>query len=266
MILHFYFARRFLMSFLMLVFVFFALVTLVDMIEQARKFRHEEEVGLGEVIQLTLLNTPETMNQILPLIMILSTVVLFLGLARSSELVVTRAAGRSALRALLAPIAVALIIGGLAVTVFNPIAAATTNRYKELANHYRSNGTAAFSISGEGLWLRQGTPGEQTVIRALRANSDASILYDVSFITIEPSTGAPTSRIEASSAQLFEGAWALRKAKVWTFATGENPEASAETHDTLSLSSTLTLDRIQDSMGTRTSTSIWDMPQLISQL
>jgi lipopolysaccharide export system permease protein len=266
MILHFYFARRFLMSFLMLVFVFFALVTLVDMIEQARKFRSLDEVGFAEIFQLTLLNTPQTMNQILPLIMILSTVVLFLGLARSSELVVTRAAGRSALRALLAPVAVALIIGGLAVTVFNPIAAATTNRYKELANHYRSDGAEAFSISSEGLWLRQGSQIEQTVIRASRANGDASILYDVSFITFEPNNGAPTRRIEASSAQLFDGEWELRKAKVWTFVTDANTEASAEYHDTLALGSTLTLDRIQDSMGTRTSTSIWDMPHLITQL
>jgi lipopolysaccharide export system permease protein len=266
MILHFYFARRFLMSFLMLVFVFFALVTLVDMIEQGRKFRGEDEVGLAQVIQLTLLNTPQTMNQILPLIMILSTVVLFLGLARSSELVVTRAAGRSALRALLAPLAVALIIGGLAVTVFNPIAAATTNRYDALANHYRSNGTAAFSISSEGLWLRQGSQIKQTVIRASRANSNASILYDVTFMAFEPKTGAPTRRIEASSAQLLEGEWELRKAKEWTFAEGTNTEASAQYHDTLSLVSTLTLERIHDSMGTRTSTAIWDMPKLIAQL
>ena len=119
MILHVYFARRFAMSFLFLTGVFYALVVLVDLIEQTRKFS-DLGVSLQQRIGLTFLNAPETINQILPLIMILATVVLFLGLARTSELVVTRASGRSAMRALLAPVLVSLIIGGLAVTMLNP--------------------------------------------------------------------------------------------------------------------------------------------------
>ena len=264
MILHVYFARRFAMSFLFLTGVFYALVVLVDLIEQTRKFS-DLGVSLKQRIGLTFLNAPETINQILPLIMILATVVLFLGLARTSELVVTRAAGRSAMRALMAPVLVSLIIGGLAVSMLNPIVAATSKRYAVLAETYRSGGASALSISSEGLWLRQGSPSGQTVIRASRSNADASVLYDVTFIAYARD-GGPVRRIEAESAALGTGEWSLRQAKVWPLVSGLNPEANAASHEILKVPSTLTLDSIRESLGTPSSISIWDMPHFINQL
>ncbi len=264
MILHFYFARRFAYAFLMLTAVFFALVALVDLIEQTRRFA-DYDVSLTDRIGLTLLHTPETINQILPLIIILATVVLFIGLARSSELVVTRAAGRSALRALVAPVVVALVIGGLAVTMLGPIVAATTKRYALLSENYRTGGRSAVLVSGDGVWLRQGGADGQTVIRAARSNSDASVLYGVTFLEYAPE-GGPQRRIEAASAALGDGAWALRDAKVWPLTGDVNPEASSETHAVLRVPSTLTLERIRETLGTLGGVSIWDMPAYIRQL
>lgn len=264
MILHFYFARRFALSFLFLTAVFYALIVLVDLVEQSRRFSNSD-VSFRERLQLTFLNAPETINQILPLIMILATVVLFIGLARTSELVVTRAAGRSAMRSLISPVGVALIIGGVAVSVLNPIVAATSKRYAVLSENYRSGGVSTLSISGEGLWLRQGDATGQTVIRATRSNADASVLYDVTFVAYAPD-GGPIRRIEAGSAALGNGEWSLRLAKVWPLVSGLNPEANATTHDILKLPSTLTLDSIRESLGKPSSVSIWDMRNFIAEL
>ncbi len=185
MILHFYFARRFLTGFVLISAVLFALLVLVDMVEQARRFG-SYDIGWQRIFGLTMLNTPATMNLILPLIMILATVVLFLSLARSSELVVTRAAGRSALSALQAPVMVAFIIGVMAVGMLNPIVAATAKRYVQVSENIRAGGASALSISHAGLWLRQGGVQVQTVIRALRSNADALVLYDVTLISSAP--------------------------------------------------------------------------------
>ena len=100
-----------------------------------------------QVLGMTLLHMPQTINMILPLIMILATVVLFLSLARSSELVVTRAAGRSALSALQAPIWVAFIIGVMAVGMLNPIVAATAKKYGQMTDSIRAGGTSVLSVS-----------------------------------------------------------------------------------------------------------------------
>ena len=264
MILHLYFARRFAVSLLVVTAVLTALVILVDLIDQTRKFS-EVEISFAQLGALTLLLLPETLDQILPLIVILGTVSLYLALARSSELVVTRAAGRSAMRALAAPVGVALIIGVFATTMLGPIVAATSKRYATLANNYRSGGISALSVSEDGLWLRQGGATGQTVIRAARSNADASVLYDVTFVAYARD-GGPARRREARSAALRDGAWSLRQAKVWPLVAGLNPEANAVVHELLTVESTLTLDRIRESLGTPSGVSIWDMNEFIAQL
>lgn len=264
MILHLYFARRFATSLLIIGSVVMALVMLVDLIDQTRRFA-DQGVSFGQRLGLTLLNAPTTMNEVLPLIMILGTVGLFVSLARTSELIVMRAAGRSAARAVIAPMTVALLVGIVATTTLGPIVAATSKRYVALTELYRSNGISTLSVSENGLWLRQGSVDGQTVIRAGRSNADASVLYDVMFVAYGPE-GGPVSRIEAASAAIQNGEWALRDAKVWPLKTGVNPEANATTHDVLAVPSTLTLDRIRESLGTPTGVSIWDMPTFIQQL
>ncbi len=264
MILHFYFARRFALAFLFLATVLFALVCLVDFVDQTRRF---SDLGLsvGQRLGLTFFNVPATMNQILPILMILSTIALFISLARSSELVVTRATGRSAIRALMSPVVVALMIGCLAVTVFGPFVAAASKQYAALSENYRSGGASTLSLSADGLWLREGSARGQTVIRAARSNADASVLYDVTFIAYAPGSG-PVRRIDAASAALSDGEWSLRKARVWPLVAGINPEANVVEHEILTQPSTLTLDRIRETLGTPASISIWDMNEFILQL
>lgn len=263
MILHFYIARKFLWTFLAIMAVFFAFLMLLDLVEQMRKFGGD--ISFGDVLRLTLLNTPEALYQILPLVMILSTIALFIGLARSSELVVTRAAGRSALAALVAPVTVAALIGTLAVAMMNPIVAATSKRYYDLRETYKNGGTQALSFGSEGLWLRQGDSSGQTVIRAARANPEATVLYDVSFVAYAPE-GGPTRRIEAKEARLAGGFWELSDAKVWPLTAGINPEANSAFHALLKVRSTLTQDNIRDSFGNPSAVSIWDLPNYISRL
>ncbi|XDA99604.1 LPS export ABC transporter permease LptG [Sulfitobacter sp. LCG007] len=265
MILHFYFARRFINAFLLLTVVLFALVAVIQFVDEARRFSDGDGVGFGQIFRLTLLSTPETINLILPLITMLATVALFIGLARTSELVVTRAAGRSAIRALFAPVAVALVAGGLAVTMLNPIVAAASKRHDELSERFKTGRASSFSISSEGLWLRQGGEDGQSVIRAWRSNADASVLYDVTIITYAPGLG-PVQRIEAESASLRDGAWHLRGAKSWPLEAGVNAEANAVETENLEIPSSLTLERIRENFGNPESVSIWDMPGFIDQL
>ncbi|MGB7270821.1 MAG: LptF/LptG family permease, partial [Albidovulum sp.] len=132
MTLSLYIARRFLQTFLIIFAGFFALLYLVDMIEQVRR-SGSDNYSVATAAKLSLLHTPGSVYGILPLIMVLAAIALFLRLARSSELVATRAAGRSALRTLLAPVTAALAIGAIAVAVMNPLVAATSKRYETLS-------------------------------------------------------------------------------------------------------------------------------------
>jgi len=263
MILHRYFARRFAWTFLATFGAFFLLMVLIDLVEQLRRFG--SDAPFSDLLQLSLLNLPQGIYRILPLIMVLSTVAMFLGLARSSEMVVTRAAGRSALRALVSPLIVTLIIGGITIGVFNPIVAATSKEFETREAALLSGGPSVLSISDGGLWLRQGNDISQTVIRADRSNLDGTSLQGVSFITFSPE-GGPTRRVEARTATLTQGAWDLTDAKAWPLDQGRVAERWATTHETLRIPSTLTADQIRDSFGVPSSIPIWELPRFIDRL
>ncbi len=264
MILHCYFARRFLAAFLGVFGIVLGLFVLIDMVEQTRKF-DSDTVGFVQILKLTLLNVPQGIYAILPLIVVISTLTLFLSLARTSEMVVARASGRSALRSLTAPVLMALILGAAAAGVLNPMVAATTKYYEVLSGQLRGEDVSVLSISREGLWLRQGGAEGQTVIHADRANLEGSVLFNTTFIAFGPD-GQPRERITAARAELIPGAWEVTQAKVWRLADSDNPERDAREWPRMQIPSDLTQEQIQDSFGTPASVPIWQLPGFIAQL
>src|SRR5690606_16781157 len=77
-----YSARRFLTTVGMVFLIFFGILLLIDMIEQMRRLSGTS-AGLADAFRLSLLNVPDTLYRILPLILIMGSVALFLALARS---------------------------------------------------------------------------------------------------------------------------------------------------------------------------------------
>lgn len=262
MTLDFYIARRFLRSFLQVFGIFLGVLTLIDLIEQIRRFSGTG-IGIAEALVLAVLNVPENLYRILPLLMILAGISLFLGLAKSSELVVVRAAGRSGLRFLLSPVATALAIGLFAVAVFNPLVAATSKAYDqrtaERVARVGGSGTAILSVSAEGLWLRQGDAEGQTVIRAAHVSPEGTELGDVSLHLFTPD-GSLKGRIEATRARLEPGQWQLDGAKRWDF-SADTPEAQAVVIDApLTLPTDLTPARLIEGLGSPSAVAFWDLP------
>ena len=262
MILDRYLARRFLWSFVATLAIFFGFFALADFVEQMRRFGGEAE-SAGQILALTLLNVPSGLYGILPLVVMIAAIAMFLALASSSELVVTRGSGRSALRALLGPAVVALLVGALAVAAANPIVAVTSREYESREARLRGE-ESVLAFSADGLWLRQAGREGPTVIRAERANLDGTVLSEVTFVTFG-ADGRPRERIEAASARLQGGRWVISVAKVWPLLAA-NPEAAAETHPTLTLPSSLTPDQIRDSFGDPSSIPIWELPAFIQRL
>ncbi len=261
--LHLYFARRYLFSFLAVLGAFFLMLALFDLLEQIRRFGGEG-VSLQGLLALTFLNVPKSVYRILPLITIIAAIFCFLSLSRSSELVVSRAAGRPVLASLAAPVAVAFLLGVVSVAFLNPIVAATLKQYEALAERYSQDGVSVLSISREGLWLRQGDAEGQTVIRAARANLNGTEIFGATFFSFDPS-GTPITRIEAERALLVPDAWDLTGVKVWPLEE-QNPERGAAEFATLSIPSDLTPNEILESFGEPAAVPIWEMPAFIERL
>lgn len=262
MTLQFYFARRFLMSFLGILAAFFGVLLFADIVENIRSIQ-VEGFGLRQATYLAVLQAPEKLYEIIPLITIFATVMLFLKMARTSELIVTRAAGRSAIRSLIAPVLVALMLGGIFVTVFNPIVATTSRLADEQRDDVR--GRSVLSLSQNGLWLRQATVDGQMVIHATAASQDGTTLYNTTFLSFDL-TGSPFQRIASSRAELVPGAWDLTGVKIWDLTADSNAEATAQTVAWQRVPTTLTLEEIRDSIGDPSAIPIWELPAFIARL
>lgn len=265
MILGLYFARRFLVSVGVVMLVFAGILLLVDVVEQIRRHAGSPDMSLGVALQLAALNLSGGIYRILPLVVMLGSVALFLGLARTSELVVTRAAGRSALRALVAPVVAAVALGGIALAVLNPLVAATSRAADDLGNAIsQGSSESLLMVSREGLWMRQAGADGQVVIRAARANSDGTQLFAVTFLSFA-ADGQPIGRVEAAEARLMPGRWVLSDVKEWDLSDA-NPETRARRAPSSEVPSDLTADRIRDSFNAPDAVAIWDLPAFIEGL
>lgn len=263
MILHTYYARRFLSSFAVVFGAFAAIAFLTGLIEQIGELSGRAD-GIWPLIWLALLKMPQTLYQILPLIVVLGSVTLFLSLARASELVVSRAAGQSASRALIGPSVVVLLIGMLAVAAGNPIVAATAKAYEARRAEISGEIGQVAAVGPGGLWLREGSPEGHRVIRAAHASQDGTLLSGVSLHLFDKS-GQPQSRIEAATARLGDSQWILTGTKSWPL-TAPAPERAAVTQQVLTLPSRLTAEGIREGFGAPSSMPIWELPGFIREL
>jgi len=265
MTLGLYLVRRLAASFGLIGAVFFGMLMLFEVVETVRRFGGGD-TPMGEIVWLSLLRVPATFYQILPLLTILSSMTLFLGLARSSELVVIRSAGRSAMRMLREPFLATLLFGALLVAGFNPIVAASTRAYQQRLQTLQSpDQLSQISLEGSAIWMRQGDARGQTVIRAQSVAPDGLDFSHVSFMLFARETGVPLVRIEAEQAHLEAGFWRLTNAKRWDL-LADNPERDAQRFETLEMASDLTGERIRESFARVGMVSIWDLPDFIAAL
>ena len=102
-----YILRGFLRAILAVFAVIALVIVLFTSVENLRRFG-ETGVGSGDVVRVTLLQAPEVLYQVFPLVLMLASLVTFLRFARTSELVVMRASGISALRLIAVPVVAAL--------------------------------------------------------------------------------------------------------------------------------------------------------------
>ncbi len=267
MILGRYLIRRLGQSFLLVFGVFAGMLVLLDMVEQVRRLS-DQQVGFVQILRLSLLNAPQTLYQITPLIVVLSTMSVFLSLSRTSELVVVRAAGRSGLRMLVLPVLATLVAGSAFVAVMNPLVAGTSREYERVLAQLRGTEASAVAMARDGLWLRQGLEGGQMVINAVGASTDGTVLRDATFLIFANDVedgGGVVRRLRAHEARLSPGAWELIAARDWDLGA-DNPEHRATSTARMTLPTDLTPSQIRDSFARPGAIPIWDLPGFIAAL
>ncbi|HWF65165.1 MAG TPA: LPS export ABC transporter permease LptG [Rhizomicrobium sp.] len=213
-------------------------------------------VGTPVVVGMAILQLPDLGQKMLPFAILGGSVFTFARLSRSQELVATRAAGISVWDFLVPPLAVAVLVGICAVTVFTPVSARMFSEFAGMEARYVKGEASQLSVSQNGLWLRQGNEKQQSMINALRVTDQGQHLEDV-IIFLYGAADHFRGRIDAKIGDLQNHAWLLKDAWV------SGAEGTPKYHDTYLLDTTLTPAQIQESFAAPDTLSFWDLPGYI---
>lgn len=245
------FARAILLSFAGVL----TLIYLIDVVELLRRAGDAKGGSTSFLAFLSLLRVPAVAEQILPFAVLFGSMIAFLGLSRKLELVVARAAGVSVWQFLMPPVLVALVLGLVTVTLYNPLSAAFKHRADGLETKLFGNAAGAASTS---LWIRQKSVDGQAVIRAESSSEQGSQLGAVSAFVFDRS-GRFQERVEAASARLRAGFWQMQDVRI--VAVGEEPRVS----ESYLLATNLTPEQVTQSFAAPDTVSFWQLARIRDQ-
>ena len=266
-----YVALRFLAYTLSAFLAVFALVVIVDLVELMRA-NDQGRASFADLLGMAFLHAPSVTITAAPFTILLSSMACFAVLARSSELVVTRAAGVSVWRLIAPALLVAATLGVIAFAVYNPIASALAARFETLEERFFERSSSRLSVSADGLWLRQAGQEGQIVIRARRAAGTIERLWDVTIFQFDKDDRL-SRRINARTAVLEDQAWRLNAVERWDLLEQADRDADAALLETVAVSTDemrlptdLTLNHIRDSFADPQTISFWKLPGFIAVL
>ena len=266
-----YVAWRFLIYLLCAFLAVFMLVVIVDMVELMRA-NDKGRASFVDLLGMAFLHAPSITITAAPFTVLLAAMTCFAVLARSSELVVTRAAGVSVWRLITPALLVAAALGVIAFTVYNPIASAFAARFETLESRFFDRSSSRLSVSSDGLWLRQAGQDGQVVIRARRAAGTIERLWGVTIFEFDKNDRL-YRRINARTAVLEDRAWRLNAVQRWDLLENADQDSEAALLETVAVSTDemrlptdLTVEHIKDSFAAPQTISFWKLPGFIATL
>jgi lipopolysaccharide export system permease protein len=263
MTLGLYFSRRFLRECFRVFLVVLLLVYVIDMLDHVARYTGRG-VSFIECMMLAAVRTPHIVGQALPLVIMLASLSFCVGLARSSEFVVTRAAGQSALKSISIPILCSMLVGIASTLAFEPGAARLDDQYRDIQRSVLGHAVKkSVALTDSGFWLRQKNDVGHTVINAKSSNTRGTFLSNVTVLNFDDA-GLATTRIRANSAYLQDDEWIFSSIKEWDVSGDTvNPEQAAITKPFLRMKTNITPDQILEGYPQPDTVSLWELPRTI---
>jgi lipopolysaccharide export system permease protein len=249
-----YFGLRFLNAVLAVFVSAMTLVAMIDFLEMLRRTGDMKDVSSLLVAKITAFRLLFVTERIIPFAVLVGAMACYLNLSRRLELVVARSAGISAWQFIAPALALALLIGTVATTVYNPISAALRERSVRLEDALFNGGGQ--QSSGGHFWVRQRSDDGQAIVSANVSRAQGIELGGVSIFRYDDA-GHFRDRIEAKSATLEAGYWRLDDVRI--SASGAPPTAL----DTYRLKTTLTPEQVRESFATPETVPFWQLSSYI---
>ncbi len=251
-----YFGMRFLTTLVAVLLGVFALIILLDYVEQMRRLGDDPKVSALLIAKISLFRVPQIGERILPFCVLIGAMSCFLGLSRRLELVVSRAAGMSAWQFTAPAVVVALGVGIIATTIYNPIAAVLQEKAKRMEAEISGNNAEGLQATVNGFWVSQRSDNGQSIINAAGSREQGVQLTKVSAFVFDQSNHF-LERVESTTASLQSGHWRLEDARI--YAPGAPPDERAF----YLLATNLTPEQVRETFSTPETVPFWQLPYFI---
>ena len=255
-----YLIKQTIVNFLFVLVVISAIIMMFDMIDVLRRVSGRHEVSLSFLVEFVIAKLPETIDKVIPFIVMISTMITFWRFSKTNEFVIVRAAGVSIWGVLTPVILAVFMIGTIWVMAINPISARMFELKETLDYRLSTDNPNAFLFSDKGMWIREAQKdGAVAVINAGSLNLQDKVLWlqDLSIVEIDDHSQIKR-RIEAFVATLENGYLNLKDVHIYK--SGQK----AEILNSMMYPTEMNLDRIKDNFIDPEAVSFWRLPEAIN--
>ncbi len=251
-----YLAASFFKTFLMLSGSFMGIVFIGTFLE---KFKTYTSVGIWKGLGLIMMELPEFIHPIIPLCIVIATMMTIWKFTRSSELVIIRSTGLSVWKFMAPLMIVTFLIGCFDVMVINPASIALNKQQEVLNYRYGLSTSSPFSLSEKGFWLKEKTDNEDYVIIYAEnvKQKENKLFLQNPIIYFLDDNHQFEKRIESTNGQLYEHTFHFKNA------TEIIPGEKIKEMDMFELNTSLSLDKIHETLSSSDQHSFWELPALI---
>lgn len=233
-ILFSYLNKIYLKNILLVLLIFLLLIFLIDFIEIYR--RASEKVNFNDnnnfitiLVYLTFLKSPNTLKNILPISILISSVITFIKWRQNNYFVIVRTIGISLKKTILPPCLVVLFLGLLSIIFLDPLANYSNYKYKTLeAKYFGYKVEESISLSKNGIWIRKKINDGFLIIKAQNITKNKNTLNNVEIFKFDTNNNF-VKKLIANTASLHENTLILKRGKNF------NPNIIKKSFDSFSI-------------------------------
>ena len=242
----------FLKIFLITSAIFLAIIFIMNIFEEITFFR-DPNIGIYKPILLTALNTPSSLYEIFPFIILISTQFLFIKLIENNELYIIKSYGINNLKILGIISTVAFFIGIFLILVFYNISSKLKFLYFDIKNEYTKDNKYLAVITENGIWIKDEINGKINLIHAL--GIEKNFLINVNITQFDSNYDFLKS-IDSKKVDITNKNWNLKKNLV-RFNNFETSEINQ-----IVFQSNFDLEKINTLFENLSSLTIWELKNL----
>ncbi len=200
-----YLSNLFLTKFILVSFVFFCIVIIVNFFEEIR-FAEKYDTELYYTIYLSFLNAPSMIFEMFPFIFLITVKFFYLNLNDSKELDVLNSNGVSNFKIIILLTTISLFLGIFLLFFYYSFSSELKSKYLDIKNSFSNSNEYLAVVNDEGLWIKEEIDQKLYIIHAEKFDkntlkkitiTEASKYYD-----IEKTIIAEKANIESINWQL----------------------------------------------------------------